>query len=233
MKKESGYLKSAKPRVVELFSGAGFFGYAFKKEGFELCAAYERDPVAAATYARNVGKHVKVCDLISQKPEGKADVLIAGPPCQGFSSLGTRDPNDPRNRLALIIPDWAFSLDAKVVVIENVARFLKSPASEKVRRRFFKAGFEVFTWVLNAADYGAPQRRVRSFTVFSKVGRPNLEKCLKGSSKTVREAFAGLPKFPCTNPANGGVSQRRSERSVAIKSVGSSSRKSAITTPSK
>jgi len=185
-----------KVKVIELFSGAGLFSYAFKKEGFHICQAYERDAAAASTYARNLGNHVTVCDLANKRPEGKADVLIAGPPCQGFSSLGKRDPNDPRNKLALIIPDWALAIGARVVVVENVALFVKSEALEQIKARFEKAGYETFSWVLNAADLGAPQRRVRSFTVFSTVGRPPLEAYSSRVRKTVKQAFEGLPNFP-------------------------------------
>ena len=188
--------RPAGPRVIELFAGSGLFGYAFRKEGFELRTAYERDPVAASTYARNLGDDVKVCDLAWQRPEGRAEVLIAGPPCQGYSSLGRRDPDDPRNSLALVIPDWANAVGAKVVVVENVALFLKSAAWERIRARFERAGYETFFWVINAAELGAPQRRVRSFTVFSKAGRPDLEAFFRPTRSTVREAFAGLPPFP-------------------------------------
>jgi DNA (cytosine-5)-methyltransferase 1 len=189
--------KARGPQVVELFAGAGLFGYAFKQEGFRLGTAYERDSTAAATYARNVGTDVKVCDLAKQRPDGKAEVLIAGPPCQGYSSLGKRDPDDPRNCLALVIPHWAVALDAKLVVVENVALFLKSSIWERLRTRFERANYETFFWIVNAADVGAPQRRVRSFTVFSRVGRPDLESCSPPARSTVRDAFAGLPPFPC------------------------------------
>ena len=161
-----------RPEVVELFSGAGLFGLAFQMQGFRLRMAYERDSAAAATYARNLGGGVKVCDLATQKPEGRADVIIAGPPCQGYSSLGRRDPDDPRNALALVIPHWARALKARVVVVENVAQFLKSPIWDRLQCRFSDLGYETFTWVVDASDFGAPQRRVRSFTVFSKVGKP-------------------------------------------------------------
>jgi DNA (cytosine-5)-methyltransferase 1 len=135
--------------------------------------------------------------LTRQRPEGRADVLIAGPPCQGFSSLGRRDPSDPRNQLALIIPDWAFAVGARVVIVENVKLFLRSPALARIRRRFEESGYETFSWVVNAADFGAPQRRVRSFTVFSKTGSPALELPVGAGRRTVRQAFAGLPNFPC------------------------------------
>lgn len=188
--------QSARPRVVELFAGAGLFGYAFREEGFQLSAAYERDPVAASTYARNLGYGIKVRDLATVRPEGKAEVLIAGPPCQGYSSLGKRDPTDPRNLLALVIPSWAAVLGAKVVVIENVALFLKSEVWNRIKASLEHAHYQMSFSIINAADFGAPQQRVRSFTVFSKKGSPHLESCLRTRSCTVREAFADLPPFP-------------------------------------
>src|ERR1700728_388474 len=187
---------SIQPVVVELFAGAGLFGRAFQTEGFHLSRAYEQDAIAASTYARNLGAHIKVCDLAKHRPEGKADILIAGPPCQGFSSLGRRDPDDPRNDLGLIIPNWEAALRASIVVVENVLAYLKSSAWSRIRVRFERAGYEAFPFVLNAADFGVPQRRVRSFTVFSKLGSPVIKINSKREPKTVRQAFEGLPRFP-------------------------------------
>ena len=138
---------ASRPNVVELFAGAGLFGFAFRAEGFHLSSAYEQDVIAASTYARNLGTHIRVCDLAKFRTEGRADVLVAGPPCQGFSSLGRRDPDDPRNNLGLIIPDWAAALRAPIVVVENVAAYLKSDAWWRIRARFEKAGYEAFFYV--------------------------------------------------------------------------------------
>ncbi len=182
--------------MIELFSGAGLFGLAFQSEGFQLRGAYEKDPVAASTYAKNLGENIKVCDLAKQRPEGLAEVVIAGPPCQGYSSMGARNPRDPRNDLALVIPEWAKVTRAKVVIVENVALFLKSVGWNRIHKRFELLGFETFTWVINAADLGAPQRRVRSFTVFSRIGCPQLEAFQEHTTRNVRQAFSGLPRFP-------------------------------------
>jgi DNA (cytosine-5)-methyltransferase 1 len=187
---------STRLKVVELFAGAGLFGRAFQREGFYLSSAYEQDPIAASTYAGNLNTHIRVCDLAKYRPEGRADVLIAGAPCQGFSSLGRRDPDDPRNDIGLIIPYWAAALSTPVVVVENVAAYLKSKAWLRLRAQFERAGYEAFFWVLNASDFGVPQRRIRSFTVFSKMGRPPLETRRQQKPSTVRQAFQGLPHFP-------------------------------------
>jgi DNA (cytosine-5)-methyltransferase 1 len=194
--KRTRWVQPAKARVVELFAGAGLFGRAFKDEEFALTSAYEWNSVAASTYKRNLNSPIKVCDLSKQKPEGKAEILIAGPPCVGFSSLGHRNPRDSRNFLGLVIPEWAVTLGASIVVVENVAAYLKSMAWLEICGRFESLGYETFFWILNAADLGAPQRRVRSFTVFSKIGRPALESYMSKDKSTVRKAFRGLSKFP-------------------------------------
>lgn len=186
-------VKNDGPLVVELFAGAGLFGHAFRREGFRLSGAYEMDVAACSTYFRNLKSSVKTCDLSQERPVGRADVLIAGPPCQGFSSLGRRDPDDPRNNLGLIVPEWAQKLGASVVVIENVASYLQSETWKKLRDRFETKGYEAEWAVINAADIGAPQRRFRSFTVFSKRGKPQILFRRK-APMTVREAFEGLPK---------------------------------------
>src|SRR5687767_15105099 len=112
------------PKVIELFAGAGLFGSAFKQQGFDLIRAIELDPHAAATYRLNLGKHIEISDVRAIKPDGKCDVIIAGPPCQGFSTLGARKHDDPRNDLSLEIVKWARHCRPKIIVIENVAAFL-------------------------------------------------------------------------------------------------------------
>src|SRR5438045_2054847 len=101
--------------IVDLFAGAGLFSYAFAAEGFTLVRAVEGDPRAAATYGRNVGGHIEIDDVRRASPHGRCDVLIAGPPCQGFSTLGRRCPTDPRNYLSLEVVRWARGLRPSVV----------------------------------------------------------------------------------------------------------------------
>ena len=135
-----------------------------------------------------------MADLRRVKPEGRADVLIAGPPCQGFSTLGKRDPGDPRNRLSLEVVAWAKTLEASVVVVENVSTFLDSPVATKLQRRLAALGYEVETLVIDALDFGVPQRRKRSFVVASRVGSVILEAGRrKRFARTVRGAWEGLP----------------------------------------
>src|SRR6266705_1750231 len=118
--------QNSKPTVVDLYAGAGLFSYAFSQSGFRNVRAIEIDSVAAATYSVNLEAHIEVADIRSVVPSGECTVLIAGPACQGFSTLGKRDKNDPRNLLSLEVARWARVLRPEIIVVENVAAFLDS-----------------------------------------------------------------------------------------------------------
>lgn len=185
-----------KPTVIDLFAGAGLFSYAFAKEGFDVIWAVELDSVAAQTYVRNIGPYLYNGDIKKTEPSQKCDVLIAGPPCQGFSTLGKRNPRDPRNSLSLEVVRWTEVADPSVVVIENVGAFLKTPVWKKVVRRLDKLGYHVSGQILKAYDYGVPQIRNRSFTIASKRGVPQIKRTTRHPIRTVREAWRGLPTKP-------------------------------------
>lgn len=177
------------PRVGDLFSGAGLFSQAFRYEGACLSFAFELDPLAAASYARNLGPHVVRASVNKVAPPTAIDVIVAGPPCQGFSTLGRRDPKDARNRLCLVVPRWAQASQAKVVVVENVPPFLASKAWEGMVRQFRAQGFEIATWCLDASDFGVPQRRRRSFTIASRIGLPEPPSPTCSKPTSVRESL--------------------------------------------
>lgn len=189
-------VKNRKPITIDLFAGAGLLSYAFSKEGFDMICAVELDSVAAQTYVRNIGPHLHNVDVKKMKPSQKCDVLIAGPPCQGFSTLGKRNPNDPRNSLCLEVVRWAKLAKPSVVVIENVEAFLKTPLWKKVVSRLEKLGYNVGGQVLKAHDFGVPQNRNRSFTIASKIGCPQIKSIALHPIRTVREAWQGLPSKP-------------------------------------
>jgi len=131
---------SSGARVVDLFAGAGLLSYAFQREGFDIAVAVEHDRHAVETYQSNLGDHVIHRDIRDVAPVGACDVLVGGPPCQGFSTLGKRDPHDLRNELALEFVRWADKLRPLVVVVENVEPFARRwvsfrPSSERHPRR--------------------------------------------------------------------------------------------------
>lgn len=180
-------------RCAELFSGAGLIGGGFKLCGFRSVFAAELDPRAIKTYNTNVACVAEEWDVANVKKGLEYDVLVAGPPCQGFSTLGRRDPKDIRNSLSLAVFEWASEHCPKVVVIENVPQFIDSEYFRILSKKFNNAGYEHVSWILNAADYGVAQHRLRSFTIFSKIGLPKTPR--KSRNKfTVRDAFKGLSK---------------------------------------
>ena len=113
-------------QVVDLFAGAGLLSYAFRSRGFDISLAVESDPRAALTYRHNIGDHVICADVRKLAPSGRCDVLVGGPPCQGFSTLGKRHPTDARNRLGLEFIRWATTLRPACVIVENVEPFLRA-----------------------------------------------------------------------------------------------------------
>jgi DNA (cytosine-5)-methyltransferase 1 len=188
---------SSKPTVVDLFAGAGLFSHAFTKEGFQILQAIELDEAAASTYQRNLGNHIVVGDVTKVKPVGRCDVIVAGPPCQGFSTMSRkRDETDPRNDLGLEVVKWAKILRPQIVVIENVAPFLDAPTWKLLKRRFNDLGYDFSGQVLNAVDFGVPQYRERSFSIATKVGLAPIKPLKQYKVHTVRQAWEGLTEIP-------------------------------------
>lgn len=186
---------TSKPTVVDLYAGAGLFSYAFAQAGFQNIRAIEIDSVAAATYSANLRSPVEVADLLATAPSGRCTVLIAGPACQGFSTLGKRDKNDPRNLLSLEVVRWARILRPEIVVVENVSAFLDSPIWQTLARGLKRLGYDVQASIFDAVEFGVPQKRVRSFT-FASRGRQPLVTIPGKQHMSVREAWDGLAIEP-------------------------------------
>lgn len=195
--------------VLDLFAGAGGFTLGFVQAGFTPIYAVEHDPDAAGTYNVNLGEHCEIRDieLVSDFP--KADVVIGGPPCQGFSNLGRNDSNDPRNSLWQQFMRVVETINPKVFVLENVPPLLKSDQGKSIIQRARELGYTVEGRILNSADYEAPQTRKRAIIIASRIGPisypcqtnedPRLpEKRKQGFMqwRTVRDAIGDLPAYP-------------------------------------
>jgi DNA (cytosine-5)-methyltransferase 1 len=184
---------------VDLFAGCGGLALGFTWEGFRPVGAVEIDADAAATYALNIDPEIHTDDIARVEKWPEARVVIGGPPCQGFSQLGTRDPKDPRNRLWREYVRALRLTGADVFVMENVPQLLKSDQFrlfiKEVRREY-----TVTSGVLNAADYGVPETRRRAIVIGSRLGKPELPVATHGPGLepvvTVREALKGLPQRP-------------------------------------
>jgi len=169
--------------VIDLFAGAGGFGLGFKLAGYNKQISLEIDDWAVETLVANSTEEELVLqdDIrvyqnlteVHQYIAGKVDVIIGGPPCQGFSYSGpsVKDPNDPRNTLFIEFARWVAHFQPKIFVMENVTGLLhrKNANGDKVieiiRRTFSDIGYSVNIWLLNAANYGVPQNRNRIFIV--------------------------------------------------------------------
>jgi len=183
-------------RTIDLFAGAGLMTEGFRRAGFKCVFAAEADARAVATFNENLGSVAHQWDVREVVKDVAAEVVVAGPPCQGFSSLGKRDTNDERNRLSLEVLKWMQECSPSVVVIENVPQFLQSEYWQQLRRRAARRGYRSCSWELNAADFGAPQKRIRAFAILSRIGLPETPRPTHKQHKTVAEAFAGLPTIP-------------------------------------
>lgn len=164
----------AQLRVLDLFSGAGGLstGLHAADGRFVTVAAVEHDPAAAATFGANFPtSDVHVGDISAWVAGGgvpEVDVVVGGPPCQGFSNLGKRDVDDERNQLWEQYARTLLLAQPQYFVVENVAPFMKSPQFAAFRERVRHGDlrrWRVEPAVLNAADYGAAQERRRAVLI--------------------------------------------------------------------
>lgn len=162
-----------KPKVVDLFSGAGGLTQGFVDAGYQILFGVEHDEYAAKTYSANFHHpmlNTDICKLDTDelvKQYGTADIVIGGPPCQGFSMAGKRDNKDPRNSLFMEYLRFVKAFDPKYFVMENVPGILtmKTANGELVKdilqSEVSKLGYNLKFQKLYAPDYGVPQKRKR------------------------------------------------------------------------
>lgn len=162
--------------AVDLFSGAGGLSEGLAAAGVEVAVAVELHPEAALTHACNhPGTNVLAGDIrklcTSQLDQSltswgaqSVDVLAGGPPCQGFSTAGKKNASDPRNVLFEQYVRIVEHLQPRLLLLENVPGFERmhsGSAAKLLRERVSSLGYAAETRVLDAADYGVPQRRNR------------------------------------------------------------------------
>lgn len=159
-------MRKPKHTFATLFSGCGGFDFGFHQSHYECIGAFDNDPIAVATYNKNYRKVGVVADLagMSIQLDKRPDVVVAGPPCQGFSTLGKRVFEDPRNSLFVLAARIAVTWKPQVVLIENVTGILAG----KMRSHFLRAegllleaGYKTQVLRVCAKDFGLPQIRQR------------------------------------------------------------------------
>lgn len=206
-----------KYNVIDLFSGAGGLSQGFKQAGYNILAGIDFDDPALKTYSYNFpeAKALKedlfkvedsLEDIENNLNGSKVDVVIAGPPCQGFSLTGSRDLNDTRNELYLAVVHAVKYFQPKAFLIENVpgmATLYKGVIKQQILNTFEDLGYSVTVTSkpLLAADYGVPQIRKRMFFVgfkkelgydYFQFPKPLLS---KETHVTTAEAISDLPSL--------------------------------------
>jgi DNA (cytosine-5)-methyltransferase 1 len=222
-----------KPRAIDLFSGCGGLTLGLKQAGFRVVAAVEIDPIAVETYrANHKGVFVWETDItkiylqqvrktLGLRP-GQLDLLAGCPPCQGFSSLttlnGKRGMNDARNDLVFQFLRFVRGLKPKAVMMENVPGLAKDARILKVVAALERLGYRCNHNVLDAADYGVPQRR-RRFILIGGFGRKISFGRTARKRRTVREAFALLGDRAKTDPLHNLPETRSSKVMERIRAI--------------
>lgn len=193
---------------IDLFSGAGGLSLGFSNLGIEPVLAVEKDEWAAKSFKANFQTHVQDVEVSLVDDFPAADLVLGGPPCQGFSPLGRDRDDDSRaalNRLWLDHLRVVKRVRPLMFLVENVPQFLNSSQFVQFRRycaRYLKE-YELDAQVLNAVNFGVPQSRKRGFIIGSRVGLPgwptptHQEGGILGSPwRTVRDAIGDLPLDP-------------------------------------
>lgn len=166
--------------VIDLFAGCGGLSTGFEMAGFDIPLAIEKDEWAAETYRKNhpntrvitedITKIDNLDDLLGEN-DIYVEGIIGGPPCQGFSLSGNRDRKDPRNSLFMEFVRFVRHYNPNFFVMENVTGILSMQTKDGrlvkdvILEEFHDAGYNVETFVLNAAEFGVPQSRIRVFFI--------------------------------------------------------------------
>lgn len=209
-----------RPTGIDLFAGAGGLSLGFEQAGFDVAAAVEIDPVHCAVHKFNFPD----CAVIPRSVVGLSaidirrasgiggrtvDCVFGGPPCQGFSMIGQRSLEDPRNRLVSEFVRIVAELDAGTFVFENVKGLTVGRHRAFLRElieAFGDSGYDVRTpWhVLDAAHYGVPQHRERLILIGAKRGTqlPDYPFPRTNAAKA-RKPIPGISKGPNCSDALG------------------------------
>ena len=191
--------------AVDLFSGCGGLTLGLKRAGFTVLAAVENDALACSTYRAN---HPSVTLIerdirgvagqeIIDAASGKVDLIAGCPPCQGFSSIRTKNGHvrvdDPNNELVFHFIRLVAEVRPSLVMMENVPGLAEDHRAQAAIDRLTDLGFRCRMDVFDAQDFGAPQRRRRMILVAAASGNPSLASPAR-RTRTVRGVIGRLPK---------------------------------------
>ena len=204
--------KKNKYKVLDLFCGAGGLSCGFEMAGFDIVGGIDFDKASIETHEHNFKNSFSYCgdikkfsnDNIKKHFASEVDVIIGGPPCQGFSSANMQQKdikNDPRNKLFFEFIRFVKIIKPKAFVIENVRGILSKDngfAKEKIYELLGKEGYIINSDVLIASEYGVPQKRVRAVFVGLRkdlLAKFDFNKLQKKEKVTVKDAISDLYKI--------------------------------------
>lgn len=176
-------MQENEPTVIDMFSGCGGLSKGFIDAGFEVLLGVDFDEAALKTFEQNHGDAVafkgdlfkkdtllEIAEIIKDK---KVDIIVGGPPCQGFSLTGRRQENDERNTLFYSMVEAVKMFEPQAFILENVpglATLYGGKAKDSILKEFGSLGYTISYKVLYAPDYGVPQIRKRIFFIGLKNG---------------------------------------------------------------
>ena len=194
-----------KPTVIDLFCGIGGFSKGFEMAGFDVLFGIDIWDIAIDTFQQNhkntegiLADLTELDDDFFKQYTNKVDVIIAGPPCQGFSMCGKREVGDKRNELFQEVVRAVKLTNPKVVIIENVVGLLsmQNVDGEDVKglivSELEELGYKTNYKILDASQHGVPQKRKRVIFIGSRIGNIGFPKA-KDKKVTVGEALGNIP----------------------------------------
>lgn len=196
--------------AIDLFAGCGGLSKGFMDAGFNIIVGVDNDQAALNTFELNhngavglnadLSKHETFEEIKRIAGDREIDVIIAGPPCQGFSLTGPRSFDDKRNQLYLAVIEMVKEYKPKGFIIENVpgmATLYQGQIKNEILKRFREMGYEIECKILIAADYGVPQMRKRLvfMGIRKDIGVPHFPdpKYTLETYRTCRDAISDLP----------------------------------------
>ena len=205
MKIKGSEIMKTKPTVIDLFCGIGGFSKGFEMAGFDVLFGIDIWDIAIDTFQQNhkntegiLADLTELDDDFFKQYTDKVDVIIAGPPCQGFSMCGKREVGDKRNELFQEVVRAVKLTNPKVVIIENVVGLLsmQNVDGEDVKglivSELEELGYETKYKILDASEHGVPQKRKRVIFIGSRIGDIGFPKP-KDKKVTVGEALSNIP----------------------------------------
>jgi len=204
------------PVVADLCSGMGGLSLAAQQLGMRIMAGVDLNAAALRTFSKNfpaaetIEGSVRspiVLERCAQLLETSPSIVISGPPCQGFSIAGSRDPADPRNQVLVAVARAIVKLQPNCALVENVAMILSEDHDDRLsnfENILFDGGYSVCGLLLNAEEFGVPQKRKRAFFLISRceLSKENVYERLEKSKQEpviVKTALRGL-KSPAIRP---------------------------------